>query len=125
VSGYFESKTDPDLLNLSAECETSLDAEVGLRRKLDSWSKFSKYTHLATEQRSGVLTTELGDDKAIEFNTERTTELANMPTSDMGHLMKIRSGMTQRYSNMTQEIRSQVETAIMTTIFKKQGAQLW
>lgn len=125
MSGYFESKTDPDLLNLSAECETSVDAEVGLRRKLDSWSKFSKYTHLATEQRSGVLTTELGDDKAIEFNTERTTELANMPASDVGHLMKIRSGMTQRYSNMTQEIRSQVETAIMTTIFKKQGAQLW
>ncbi len=101
VSDYFESKTDPDLLNLSAECGTLVDAEVGLRRKLDSWSKFSKNTHLATEQRPRVLTTELRDDKAIVFNTERTTELANMPASDVGHLMKIRSGMTQRYSNVT------------------------
>ncbi len=113
------------LLKLSSECGTSIEAEMELRRKLDSWSKFSKNTHLATEQRLRVLTTELGDDRAIAINTERITELASMPTSDMGHLRKIRSGMTQRYSNMTQEIRSQVETAIMTTIFKKQGAQLW
>lgn len=83
------------LLKLSSECRTSIEAEMELRRKLDSWSKFSKYTHLATEQRSGVLTAELGDDKAIEFNTERTTELANMPASGVGHLMKIRSGMMQ------------------------------
>ncbi len=38
------------LLKLSSECGTSVDAEVGLRRKLDSWSKFSKNTQLATEK---------------------------------------------------------------------------
>lgn len=80
-------------------------------------------TYLATEQSLRVLTTEPGGGRAMAVNTERTTELADMPAPGVEHLIKIHLGITQQYRNVTKESCSQLEPAMMTTMWKEEGGQ--